>query len=125
MRKGYRREYDPEKDEEYLFDPKGETIAFTKFLIDPKDKNISRNNYGNSPYYAVVKSYLIDIKIKEVLNRDELRQLLTELTDKHYMTSTTRWQKTKDRVWRISSNPVWGWLAFIITVAVDVIGGLK
>ena len=106
MRKGYRREYDPDKDSELLLDPNGETIGSTAF--------------GKSHGYAFVTSYLIQHKTKRVNDRDELRRLLAHLTDKHYMDTTTGLRRFKDNVWRVSRAPVWGWFAFLIAAAAFV-----
>ena len=103
MRKGYRREYDSDGDKELLFDPKGEAIAGIKF--------------EGSQQYATIKSYYLDTKTKEVKDRDELRQLLAHLADKHYMKKTTSLQRCKDYVGRFVSYPVWAWLAFLIAAA--------
>ena len=94
MRKGYRREYDPDQDKEVLVDRKGETIAGTK--------------YNGSHVYATVQSFLLNTKTKGVKDRDELRRLLATLSDKHYMMTTTGWQRCKDCIWSFFSNPVWG-----------------
>ena len=103
MRKGYRREYDPDEDSELLLDPNGAPI--------------SSSTFGNSHGYASVKSYLLQSETKRVNNRDELRRLLAHLTDKHYMSTTTSLRRFKDYVWRLFSNPGWGWLAFLIAAA--------
>ena len=103
MRDGYRREYNPDKDSELLLGPNGETIASTVF--------------GTNHGYASVESHLLEGKTERVNDRDELRRLLAHLADKHYMGTTSGLRRFKNYVWRFFSNPVWGWLAFLIAAA--------
>ena len=99
MRDGYKRELNTDYDCQFLIDPKGEPVAVARLR-------------GSNPY-ATITSTIYSSESLDVKDRDELRRLFATIADKHYMSTTTPWQRFRHRTSKVLGDPIWGFFAFV------------
>ena len=110
MRKGYWIDHDRNRLYRYLKCPAGGTLAQIEKL---------RPGYGYDiqPYFEFDRAGRI--------SESEYEIVLLDMTVRHYEATTTSKQRFHDRRKELLGDPIWGWLAFIVTAVVAVVGWIS
>ena len=58
----------------------------------------------------------------QTISESDLVKVLGAMAEKHYQMTTTRKQRRQDWRREFFGDPIWGWLAFIVTAVVAVAG---
>ena len=111
MRAGYRLEQRGESGYEFLIAPKGERVAW-----------VDDRNWHNGQ--ITVRSLIVGIESREVMNGAQLRSALDDISEEHYQLTTTRQQRFHDRLNKWADYPILklvGIAAAIVAAAASVL----
>jgi len=107
----------------YRMEQRGPTN--TEDLVDPNGIAIARVNRNLLDVYAMIQPLADGLTRRDANDATELGKLLSEMAEEHYKSSTTCWQRFHNWRREFLGDPIWGWLAFIVTAVVAVLGWMS
>ena len=110
MRKGYQRELRWDDHVESLIDPSGDTVAWADYSKRNRERGV----------LALVRSVTEGLESREVKDRTELRRVMDDFAERHYLLTTTRWQRFHDHLNKWVDYPLVKLLVVVAAVVAAV-----
>ena len=89
-------------------------------LLSPANEPIA--NFIQTMDGYGIHCHLDELNAPASCSISELSQVASEISDEHYKLITPRWQQFQTSRKAFLGDPLWGWLAFVVTAVVAILG---